>query len=292
MNPKAVQSTDLSPAAALAAAKLAEVRGFVFDIDGTLALADKRLSGYQPLPGACELLALLRKRGLPHVGFTNGSTKTPQQLSEALTQIGIDLDERHTLTPVSVAVDLFQRRRYKRLLVLGGEGVWKPLVDAGFDVVRSPERADDADAVLIGWHPTFVLADLDAACRAVWAGAAFYTVSKAAVVASREGRTLGISGALSAAVQSVTGKKAVVVGKPSAQALVCASGRLGGVKPAHMAIVGDDISLENAMALRGGAMSIGVHTGLSSAEDFARLAVDSRPHLSLSGVDRLLEMLS
>ncbi|MDO8449877.1 MAG: HAD hydrolase-like protein [Rhodoferax sp.] len=288
MNSSTVPSSDPT----LAAAKLAEVRGFVFDIDGTLALADKRLSGYQPLPGACELLALLRQRGVPHVGFTNGSTKTPQKLSEALTAIGIELDERHTMTPVSVAVDLFQRRRYKRLLVLGGEGVWKPLVEAGFDVVRSPERADDADAVLIGWHPDFVLADLDAACRAVWAGAAFYTVSKAAVVASREGRTLGISGALSAAVQSVTGKRAVVVGKPSAQAMSCASGRLGGLKPAQMAIVGDDISLENAMALRGGAMSIGVHTGLSNAEDFANLPAGSRPHLSISGVDRLLELLS
>jgi NagD protein len=212
-------------------------------------------------------------------------------LAQALTEIGIELDERHTLTPVSVAIDLFRRRRYQRLLVLGGEGVWKPLVDAGFDVVRTPDRADDADAVLIGWHPGFVLADLDAACRAVWAGAAFYTVSKAAFVASREGRTLGISGALAAAVRSVTGKSAVVVGKPSAQALACASGRLGGVKPAQMAIVGDDISLENAMALRGGAMSIGVHTGLSSAEDFARLPEHSRPHLSISGVDRLLELM-
>ena len=269
---------------------LASVRGYIFDIDGTLALADKRLSGYQALPGACDLLALLRKRGLPYVGFTNGSTKTPLQLSQALTQIGIELNERHTLTPVSVAIDLFQRRRYKRLLVLGGEGVWKPLVEAGFDVVRSPERADDAEAVLIGWHPGFVLADLDAACRAVWAGAALYTVSKAAYVASREGRTLGISGALAAAVRSITGKNAVVVGKPSAQALACASVRLG-VKPEQMAIVGDDISLENAMALRGGAMSVGVHTGLSSAEDFDRLPVDSRPHLSLTGVDRLLEML-
>lgn len=270
---------------------LAGVRGYIFDIDGTLALADKRLSGYQALPGASELLALLRQRGLPYVGFTNGSTKTPLQLSQALMQIGIELDERHTMTPVSVAIDLFQRRRYKRLLVLGGEGVWKPLVEAGFDVVRSPERADDAEAVLIGWHPGFVLADLDAACRAVWEGAALYTVSKAAYVASREGRTLGISGALAAAVRSITGKNAVVVGKPSAHALACASARLG-VKPAQMAIVGDDISLENAMALRGGAMSVGVHTGLSSAEDFERLPVDSRPHLSLTGVDRLLEMLT
>jgi NagD protein len=271
---------------------LAGVRGYVFDVDGTLALADKQLSGYQPLPGACELLALLRQREVPYVAFTNGSAKTPARLSQALTHIGIEIDELHMLTPVSVALDLFKRRGYKRVLVLGGEGVWKPLVDAGFDVVRTPERADDADAVLIGWYPCFVLADLDAACRAVWAGAALYTVSKAAYLASREGRTLGVSGALAAAVRSVTGKNAVVVGKPSAQALACASTRLGGVKPAQMAIVGDDISLENAMALRGGAFSVGVHTGLSSAADFDELPPQRRPHLSLTGVDRLLEMLT
>ena len=270
---------------------LAGVRGYVFDVDGTLALADKQLSGYQPLPGARDLLALLRQRDVPYIAFTNGSAKTPAQLSQALTHIGITIDAQQMLTPVSVALDLFKRRGYKQVLVLGGEGVWKPLVDAGFDVVRAPERADDADAVLIGWYPGFVLADLDAACRAVWAGAALYTVSKAAYLASREGRTLGVSGALAAAVRSVTGKNAVVVGKPSAQALVCASARLGGIKPAHMAIVGDDISLENAMALRGGAFSIGVHTGLSSAADFANLPLHHRPHLSLTGVDQLLELL-
>ncbi len=271
---------------------LAGVRGYVFDVDGTLALADKHLSGYQALPGACELLALLRHREIPYVGFTNGSAKTPAQLSQALTRIGIEIDERHMLTPVSVALDLFKRRGHKRVLVLGGEGVWKPLVDAGFEVVRSPDRADDADAVLIGWYPGFVLADLDAACRAVWAGAALYTVSKAAYLASREGRTLGVSGALAAAVRNVTGKNAVVVGKPSPSALACASTRLGGIEPAQMAIVGDDISLENAMAMRGGALSVGVHTGLSSASDFDKLPAELRPHLSLTGVDRLLELLA
>jgi 4-nitrophenyl phosphatase len=270
---------------------LANVRGFVFDVDGTLALADPQLSGYQPLPGACELLALLRKRKVPYVGFTNGSAKTPAQLAKALTHIGIQIDEPQMLTPVSVALDLFKHRGYKRVLVLGGEGVWQPLEDAGFDVVRTPARADDADAVLIGWYPGFVLADLDAACRAVWAGAALYTVSKAAYLASREGRTLGVSGALAAAIHNVTGKSAVTVGKPSAQALACASKRLGGIKPAQMAIVGDDISLEHAMALRGGAMSIGVHTGLTSAAGFDALPPARRPNLSLTGVARLLEML-
>ena len=44
------------------APSLASVRGFVFDIDGTLALADKNLGGYEAMPGAVELVALLRKR--------------------------------------------------------------------------------------------------------------------------------------------------------------------------------------------------------------------------------------
>lgn len=270
--------------------RLRAARGFVFDIDGTLALADRNLNGYQPLPGAVQTLALLARRGTPFVAFTNGSTKTPAQLTRALTQAGFELDPQRTLTPLSVAVEVFRRKGHRRVLVLGGEGVWRPLAEAGLDVVRSPERADDADAVLIGWHPGFGRDDLDAACRAVWGGAALYTVSSAATLASRDGRTLGISGALAAAVRSVTGKRAVVVGKPSPAALKVACERLGAAAQ-DVAIVGDDPSLENAMALRGGALSVAVHTGLAGAADFAALPDGQRPHLSLPGVHALLDLL-
>jgi 4-nitrophenyl phosphatase len=53
----------------LDAVKLKKVRGFVLDIDGTLALADKNLGGYQALPGAVELVSLLQQRNLPTVAF-------------------------------------------------------------------------------------------------------------------------------------------------------------------------------------------------------------------------------
>jgi NagD protein len=269
---------------------LAQVQGFVFDVDGTLALADKKLNGYQALPGAVELVSTLQRRGMPCAAFTNGSTKTPAELSKALAAIGLNFDEALTLTPVSVAVDHFRSRQYRRILVLGVEGVWRPLQEAGFDVVVSPQRADDAQAVLIGWHPSFGLADLEAACRAVWAGARLYTVSTAPYVASREGRTLGISGALAAAVRSITGARATVVGKPSLPAVRCVSARLG-VAPQRLAIVGDDASLELAMAHRAGAVSVAVHTGLGTAQSFAALPPGQQPHLSLSGVDQLLPMV-
>lgn len=269
---------------------LKSVEGFIFDIDGTLALADRMLSGYQPLPGAVELIELLNQRKVPYVAFTNGSTKTPIQLAQALGNAGIAVQPDRTLTPPAVAVSIFRNKGYKRLLVLGVEGVWRPLAEAGFDIIVSPERADDADAVLVGWHPEFRLDDLDAACRAVWAGAGLYTVSTAPYLASREGRTLGISGALTAAITSVTGKSAVIVGKPAAEAFAVAREILG-VPADRIAIVGDDLSLENAMAHQGGAVSVAVHTGLASAEDIAALPRAQQPHYSIQGVSALLEVL-
>jgi 4-nitrophenyl phosphatase len=270
---------------------LEAVRGFILDIDGTLALADKNLGGYQALPGAVELVALLRQRQIPALAFTNGTTKTPAVLSQAMCAIGIEFDEAHTMTPISVAVDYFKSKKYKRILVLGVEGVWRPIQEAGIEVILSPKRCDDADAVLLGWYPQFTLADIDAACRAVWSGAALYAGSTAAYVASREGRTIGISGAIAAAVRNVTGKRAMVLGKPSIHAARCASQRLG-LAPADLAIVGDDASLENAMAHKCGALSVAVHSGLGSAASFEALAIEMRPHLSLSGVDKLLTLLS
>jgi 4-nitrophenyl phosphatase len=272
-------------------ALVAKARGFILDIDGTLALADKNLGGYQALPGAVELVSTLRKRKIPALAFTNGTTKTPAELSKALAAIGIEFDESKTMTPISVAVDYFKRKKYKRVLVLGVEGVWRPIQEAGIEVILSPKRCDDADAVLLGWYPQFTLADIDAACRAVWGGAALYAGSTAAYVASREGRTIGISGAIAAAVRNVTGKRAMVLGKPSTQAMRCASARLD-VASTEIAVVGDDASLENAMAHRSGALSIAVHTGLGDANSFAALPVATRPHLSLSGVDKLLTLIA
>jgi len=269
---------------------LNDIRGFIFDVDGTLALADRALKGYQPLPGTLELLDLLRQRELPFVVFTNGSLKTPVQLSQALAQAGIHVPVSHALTPPAVAAPLFVGNGHKRVLVLGAEGVWKPLEEAGIEVVVSPERADDADAVLIGWYPEFRLADLDAAVRAIWNGAQLYSVSNVPYVASRDGRTLGISGALTAAVESVTGKQAVVVGKPAQQAFGIAQGLLG-LSAHQIAVVGDDPALENEMAHLTGALSISVHTGLYSAKDFSQLPESRRPHYSLSGVQQLLELL-
>jgi len=64
--------------------RLTSVRGFVFDLDGTLVLGDRNGRGLIPLPGALEITRWAARQGLPFVVFTNGTTKTPRELAQAL----------------------------------------------------------------------------------------------------------------------------------------------------------------------------------------------------------------
>ena len=175
-------------------------------------------------------------------------------------------------------------------MVLGCNGVWQPLVDAGLEVVLSTEpEPGPVDAVYYGWYREFTMRDLEAAAHAVWAGATPYSASNAPVFATAQGPGIGTSGAISAMIKHVTGKSSRVLGKPSMEALRCASRRLG--VPLHnMAVVGDDPSLEVPMALKGKSMSVYVHTGTGGSEAFKRLPKDRHPHLSLANVKQLLRL--
>jgi 4-nitrophenyl phosphatase len=279
-------------------ARLRDARGFIFDMDGTLVLGDRVNHGLRPLPGAVQMLDWVRGRGLPYVVFTNGTNRAPSHFAHVLREAGLDVPDELMMTPASSAVVMFTRRKYKRVMVLGGEGLAGPLRDAGIEVVppdETPEVASGApetpavDAVFVGWFPEFTMPALEAACHAVWAGAALFSASQTPFFAAANGRALGTSRAITAMIRSLTGCRLTVTGKPSLDALRAAATRLG-VRPADIAVVGDDPLLEVPMAHRGRALAIAVDTGLGDATAYDHLPGDRRPHLRLRGVDELLEI--
>jgi HAD superfamily hydrolase (TIGR01450 family) len=274
-------------AAEAASERLRAVRGFVLDLDGTLVLGDRRNHGLRPLPGAVELIRWLTTRDVPYRIFTNGTARTPRDYARALREVGFELPDDVVLTPVSAAVDLFQRRGHRRVLALGA-GLAQPLRDAGIEVL-APRGRPAVDAVLVGLYRDFTMDALEAACHAVWGGAAVYSSSQAAFFAAAGGRALGTSRAISAMIASVTGCRTELVGKPSRHALSGAGRRLG-VRLRDLAVVGDDPDLEVPMAHRGRALAIAVATGLAGPDAFAQRPENRRPHLMLSGVDELLTL--
>ena len=270
--------------------RLRAARGFVFDLDGTLVLGDRNNRGLAPLPGALEITRWAARRGRPFVVFTNGTTKTPHELARALRAVGFALPDGAVMTPASSAVAVLTRRGHRRVLVLGGDGLTTPLLDAGLEAAPpAAGRQPRADAVLVGWYPDFTMASLEAACHAVWDGAEVYSCSQSMFFATAQGRAIGTSRAISAMLRSLTGCRVRLVGKPSLDALRSAAGRLG-LRPAELAVVGDDPELEVPMAHRGRALAIAVASGLGAAGAYDHLPPARRPHLQVRGVDELLSI--
>jgi len=278
--------------------RLRGARGFIFDMDGTLALGDRVNHGLAALPGAVDMLAWVRERGLPYVVFTNGTNRTPHHFAKVLRDAGLDVPDDQMMTPASSAVVMFTKRGYKRVMVLGTDGLTEPLREAGIEVVPPVEAAEDTrpseepagvDAVFVGWFREFTMSHLEAACHAVWSGAELYSASETPFFAVAGGRALGTSRAISAMIRSVTGCRLTVTGKPSLDALRAAAARLG-VPARHIAVVGDDPLLEVPMAHRGRALAIAVQTGLAGPDAYDHLPPDKRPHLHLRGIDELLSL--
>ena len=271
-------------------ARLRAVRGFVFDMDGTLVLGDSRNHDLKPLPGAAAFLEKLDARGIPWLVMTNGTARTPADYVETLLEAGLPLAEERMMTPSSVAADYFCREGYRRIMVLGCPGVWRPLQERGLEVVLStrPEPGQ-VDAVYIGWYREFGFIDLEVAWKAVSAGASLYTASDVPFFATAQGPAIGTSCAIAAALKPLTGKEAVVLGKPSPEAVKAAARRLG-FAPEDIAVVGDDPGLEVPMALAAGALAIYVHSGTGGAAAFEDRPPGARPDLAISGLDELLEI--
>lgn len=268
--------------------RLAAVEGFMFDLDGTLILTDKSLGQYQVLPGAVEVLCELKARGVPFVAMTNGTNYPAAEQAPKLRAIGLPIEDEALLTPSTVAADLMPRHGIKRALVLGTPGVGHALAEAGIQILlTADEGSDDVDAVYIGWHPDCRMKDIEVAARAIWNGAELYVASSVPFFATAHGKMMGYSYAIAAAVRKITGAPMILTGKPSLHALRLIAKRLG-IPMSRVGVVGDDPLVEMIMARRGGAVGLGVTTGITEAMAWAKQPLGRRPHRVLRNLSELI----
>jgi 4-nitrophenyl phosphatase len=268
---------------------LPRLKGFMFDLDGTLLLSDRSLGGYEILPGAIDLLTELVGRKVPFVVLTNGSAYPPAEQAAKLRNAGLPVDDERMLTPSSIAAALMARDGVQRALILGSHGVGHALRAAGIDTVHAGEpREREVQAVYVGWYPDCTMKAIEAACHAIWAGARLYVASDVPFFASKQGKTMGYSHAIVGAIRRVTRAPMILTGKPSQHALRFVAQRLG-LRRRDLGIVGDDPSVEIIMARRGGARAFAVTTGVTGRAEWARQTGLRRPEYILRNLGELLE---
>jgi len=264
-------------------------KGFMFDLDGTLILSNRKLGSYEVIPGAVEVLTELERRGIPYLALTNGSAYPAAKQGPRLREVGLPIVDGHLFTPNSVAGKVFVDRGYRNVLVLGTPGVVEALEGHGVRCsVPGEEAARTSDAVYTAWHPDCSMADIHAAASRVLDGAPFYTASDVPFFATKDGPAFGYSCAINGAIHRVTGIEPQVTGKPSQLAMDFVAARLG-LPASEIAVIGDDPKVEIEMAVAGGAIGVGVTSGTTGREQWAAQGPQRRPDLVIESVAELLE---
>lgn len=272
-------------------ARLRGAAGFIFDMDGTIALGDSKSGGHRALPHAIAVLERLKASGTPYVVFTNGTAKPPAAYANSLRNAGFPVEDGQMLTPSTSAAVWLESVGARKVRVLGNPGCAAPLVDAGLDVVGPSDDAEGVDAVYTGWFREFDFNALEAGCHSLWNGARLVTASNVPFFATENGRAIGASFPINAMLTAMTRKRPRILGKPSKVAFDTAMKVLGLPRSAakDMVVVGDDPALEMRMANAVGAMSVGLATGIMGSD--VALPEKDRPTVLLNDLEPLLGAL-
>ena len=266
--------------------RLDDVRGFVFDVDGSLVHRGPDFRA-EPLPGAVQVLEKIRASGRPLVLFTNGSHMGPEGFAEGLTRDGLPVSAHELLTPVCSALSYLARRHAgERVMVFGSEATRERMAAAGVPLTDS----DDAQVIFVAHVEEVYLDAMEAAARAVMLGARLLTANYLRGFWGANGVIFSRGAMVTAGIAKVTGARPVVVGKPSRIAVDEVSARLGAPSE-DLVVVGDDIGMDIALGHLGGSRTILVRSGMSGSVDLAGVPERRRPDEVVDGVEELLPWL-
>ncbi|MSO94373.1 MAG: HAD-IIA family hydrolase [Thermoleophilia bacterium] len=250
----------------------------LLDIDGVL-----HVSG-EPIPGAVDAIARLRRQGHSLRFVTNNSTRLRETLAQELRGIGFDLeDDELQTTPRAAARELAG----KRVLALVMGAIVPDL--EGIELV-----GERADAVLLGGcdettepNQVFSWMNLGRAFAELQTGAELYCLHKNKWWQTSRGPLLD-GGAFVAGLEYATGVDATVLGKPSAAYFAAALDALV-AEPALTWMITDDVEADVR-----GAQLFGMRTALVRTGKFRPETLEDSgivPEIVLSSLAQFPEWL-
>lgn len=225
------------------------LKGFVFDLDGCVWTGDVLV------PGAAEVLALLRAQGRGVTFLTNNSRARSATLHAKLTRLGVEARPIEVLTPLEILGEVIAARwGPSPVLAIGGEELEAALTDGGHTLVPV-DRYREAKVVVVGNDFAFSYERLTAAARAAAAGAHFLAPNLDPRLPLEGDDFLPGCGAVVEAVATAAGVRPIVVGKPELPLFELALERMG-VTAEDAAMVGDSVDSDIRGARRAGMTAV------------------------------------
>lgn len=255
-----------------------EFDGFLVDLDGVVWV------GREPVPGAAEALRELHDVGKEIVFVTNNPGRPPATYAERLRSAGVPASEERIVTAGIATAHLASERvgAGAGAFVIGAPAFHDSVAGAGL-IPLEGEAARGADAVLVSGHRGFDYEELLTATLALQRGAALFATSRDPTLPMPGGAWPG-TGSILAAVETASGKRAAIGGKPEPHLFEEARGLIPGAE--RVAMVGDRVSSDIEGGRRAGLTTILVLSGASSKEEAA--TAEPKPDHVLDDLSGLL----
>ena len=241
---------------------LGRIRHVVLDMDGTLYRGRRLFEATRPF------LDRLQRLDIGRTFLTNNTSLSKADYVEKLCHFGIAASEHDILTPADTTIAYLRERlpRAKAIAVLGTPSLCRQFESSGFAVTW-----DAPQAVVVGFDTTLTYERL---CRtAYWisTGLPFLATHPDLMCPTDQPTVLVDCGSICACLSAATGRQPVVLGKPNPE-MLWELGRRCGWEVGQMAMVGDRLYTDMAMAERAGVLAVLVLTGEATADDAAKLA--------------------
>lgn len=260
----------------------ADFSAYLLDLDGVVYRGDLLL------PGARELVEWIDATGRKAAFVSNNSFATVEEVTEKLARLGTPRPEGRVVTAgwATIAA-IAQRFPGGRVYPLTGPSMVTMLRQAGLVPVWTEDRdGPTPDAVMIGLDRTVTYERLSRALTAALEGAALFAVNRDPRLPVEMGFEPG-TGALVAAVEAASGRRAEMIGKPGPGILLQAL-QLLGAQPEQALMIGDGLDLDIVAGHAAGVTTALTLSGLTSAEEAAAATGARKPEFVFADLAALL----
>jgi HAD superfamily hydrolase (TIGR01450 family) len=215
---------------------------------------------------------------------TNNASRTPSAIAAQLTGLGVPARADEVITSAQGAARLAAEHlpAGASVLVVGGIGLRVAVRERGFRPVTT--AAEHPAAVIQGYAPDLSYSLLAEGGLAVAAGALFIGSNADATLPTPRGRQPG-NGSLLQVIATATGRTPLIAGKPEPPLHAEAVARSGA---RHPLVVGDRLDTDIESAVRSGADSLLVLTGVTRPLDAVLAPAQGRPTYLAEGLAGLL----
>jgi 4-nitrophenyl phosphatase len=229
------------------------IKALLLDMDGVL------WRDTEPIGDLPVIMKQIASKGLKTAFVTNNATRTIEQYQEKFRGVGVEAAAEQIHTSSKATAEMLNRHYPQggNVYVIGESGLHEALREKGFI-----NGETECLAVVVGLDRELTYEKLRRATLLIRSGSAFIGANPDPSLPSPEGDVPG-AGSILAALETATGTRPVIIGKPESALLESAMAQLN-VEPIEALMVGDRVETDVAAGQKAGCKTALVLSGVTS----------------------------